>query len=218
MLLTELEAGTTLLVKSYYYDKKAYGETEVSFRTTCTQIFSKGILTDEMTSEEGNPINFESDKVCSDVYLLREGESPIVWHNVYIKRLMLKGKRIHCIVSKLVGSKFNRRSSFRLSVGAKTVARLGSNRKTADVHVKDVSQSGFSIVTDIENEVHQYDYVRVAFDDFGYRLALSGICVRCQSTGDHRVIYGCTLDTQAENLSEYMAEKQRYIAQKSARH
>lgn len=212
MLLTEIDEGDELFIKSYYYDKTTYGDAEVNFRTTCTEILNRGILTNEMTTDDGNPINFESDKVCSDVYLIREGECPIIWKNAMIKRFTIHGERIHAIASKLEGIKFNRRGSFRISVGARGIARLGVSRTTADVIVKDISLSGFAIIIEPKYEVRQFDYMRVTFDDYGYRINVTGVCIRHQPLPDGRIIYACTIDAKNPDLEDYIAAKQLALA------
>lgn len=214
MYITDIEVGDELLIKSYYYDTDTYGDTEVNIRTTCTEVLSAGILTDELRTDDGNPINFESDKVCTDVYLIREPEAPIVWKNVAIKRIGLAGRQIHGIVSKQTGIKINRRNRFRVPVRTRTTADFGLGDKSVEVVVRDVSYTGFAIVAPGEEELHQYDQVQITFDDIGFHLTLEGYAVRREKADENRVIYGCIINQRDDKLEEYLKEKERILIQK----
>lgn len=216
MRLSELKVGDELIVKSYYFDKKHYGAAEASFTTTCIEVHERGILTGELCTDEGTPINFESPRVCSDLYLIKVGEHPVLWKNVIIRHTSQLGIKNHIIVARNSGQRYNRRASFRVLVGAKAVARLGVSRTTADVYVKDISLTGFAISIESKYDVGLHDAIRVTYEDSGHTFAVEGICIRKQKVSEDRVICGCVLNTRSKALAEYIAEKQRLLAKKNS--
>lgn len=208
MQLSELKTGDLLNLKSFYCEE-SQGNSYITFSTTVKEVYPGGILVDTICSEEGNPINFESNIVKTDLYKIQNGDSPITWEDVTVKRIISNKINGHIIVSKFSGKKVNRRNNYRVSVGVSAVARLGLSRKTATVMVRDVSSTGFAVVIDNKNEVKLRDSIRVTYDDDMLHISLNGICVRTQKVDDDRTLYGCRLEYSTSQIDNYVAQKQR---------
>ena len=207
--ITDIAEGGNLIIKSFYINPMRAGEADVNFDTICHQVFPKGIIVETVRSEEGQPIDFSSNIVQSDLYYIRENQSPIIWENVIIKSLLFDGEHKHIIVPRKPGRKFNRRAHFRVYIGLSGVAQLGLNKGTKDIIIHDMSYSGFSILADKETKIHVNDTIRVTFDDRFQHFAINGICVRRQLKSNDSVIYGCVFPKKSKEIREYVLEKQQ---------
>lgn len=136
---------------------------------------------------------------------IQDDGSPYLWVNVHIHNH--KGAYVLQTVSD--GARFNRRNSFR--VGISKMARCTMpNSDMAQVMVKDLSLSGFSII-DRQNKVHlsQGQVVSIYFEDLEFKIDLDGRLVRTLQEEDY-TIYGFVICNICRDLSEYVNTKQVY--------
>ena len=207
--LLDITPESRLLCKSFHNNKSMQDDdAEISFDVTCYQNLKKGLVVELITSEDGRPIDFSSDFVQTDLYFLRENQSPYIWENVSIKRFYYDDRYVHVIIPSVKGHKLNRRNYFRVSVGLPGIARLGFNRKPADVLVHDISYSGFALVTNKEYEIHLKDSVRITYDDDNQHIVLNGVCIRKKTLSDTRVLYGCLFETRKPQIKDYILKRQ----------
>lgn len=135
-------------------------------------------------------------------YILDDG-SPYLWVNVRIHNH--KGSYVLQVISD--GARFNRRNSFRVSVSKMARASL-PNGEMAQVMVKDISLSGFS-VTDRKNQlkISPGSMLSVAFEDIEHKIDLDGRLVRVEHEEDY-VVYGFVICNLCNELSSYVNTKQ----------
>ena len=107
------------------------------------------------------------------------------------------------------GFENNRREAFRLYVGCGGIAQLGLNKSAAKLLVKDVSETGFSFLSEKEIESILNMPVRLVFNDMEYNISLMGIIVRKVKIDEQKYLYGCRLSVTNNQLSRYINDKQR---------
>ena len=157
----------------------------------------------ELDYSEAHRLVFDSVKV--DMEYCDEKGTPFIWHKVRI--INHKGQYIMQVFAN--GAKHNRRGCFRVGVGIMANVRMLGNNGPAQVMVRDVSLSGFS-VTDRRGELNLNigDKLTVRFDDLGYRLDLTGVVVRIEQHEDITV-FGFKTCNLCKDLSTYVSVKQR---------
>lgn len=157
-------------------------------------------------------VGFETETlVIYNMYMLDpETDKLHMWKEVQIRKVLLAGKLYHLVQSKDDSTIVNRRDSFRVYIGLKGIAQLGSHRNAYDVVVKDLSESGFSIITTDDIELNDTTQVRVSFSDNTLRVKfdLNGVIVRKATLPNGTFLYGCTLKGTHVKLSKYLAKKQ----------
>jgi len=179
------------------------------FKTTVIEEIDTGGVYAEPVRVQEKVLSFASDNVVVNIILYRTEKAPIVWRHVIVETVVYRKNTVYRITSATSGLEENRRNAFRLPVGLPGVAQLGSNRKAADVLVKDVSELGFSLVSvdDIEN--FEGILVRLVFSDGNTTLSLTGLVVRKVKQDDGRFLYGCKLNSKMPALAKYINESQR---------
>ncbi len=145
------------------------------------------------------------ENVQIDVEYGSESTVPIVWRNVKI----VSYQSDYAMQTPTDGYKHNRRDSFRVSVALYAKLRNPRANDPAQVMIKDVSLSGFSI-TDRKKELNYSigDEVSVGFEDIGHILNLKGRIVRIEEQEEF-TIYGLTITNLCKDLSSYVNIKQR---------
>lgn len=214
MNLTDISVGAEVLIKSHYEDAEENGEKGVRFTTTCVEILEQGILTNEISTEDGSPVNFDSEIVVTDVYYISEGKDPVVWENALIRRVKKDGQYYHGIVSAKEGRKFNRRINFRLSIDLPATGTVGIDKRPINMMIKDLSASGFAIVVAPEVEMKMNEEVLADYQDGEEQISLKGAVVRKQTVSETKVVYGCRLRGGGKTLGDYISRKQREYLQK----
>lgn len=156
-----------------------------------------------ITLDYGGKERLVFENVQIDMEYIGEDGLPYLWVNVQIHNH--KGAYVLQTVSD--GSRFNRRNSFR--VGVSKMARCStSTGDSAQVMVKDISLSGFSII-DRSHKIHltQGQMISILFEDLDYRMDLDGRLVRIEQEEDY-TIYGFVICNVCNELSPYVNTKQ----------
>lgn len=147
------------------------------------------------------------------VAIVGEEAKPYLWKQVAIATMKSGGGKVyHAILSDQPGKKVNRRSSFRLFIGAEGMLQIGNNSEEINVFVKDVSATGFSFVCDPSVELRRGSSVTVAFRDEGdeVRFKLNAGIVRKEEIKDgESIVYGCRLKMESEYIQRYVVDRQR---------
>lgn len=169
-----------------------------------------GILT-EPIRVSGKILSFENSTVKVNLIMNRDGMPPIVWKGVGITVISTKGGSKYKLIAGGEGVQVNRRESFRLFIGMRGVVQIGANKKAIEIIVKDVSDTGFSFVSDEDYEDVQNKPVRLVFNDFNQSFSLIGLIVRKVVIDEKKIIYGCKLGSPNSRLTHYITEKQRQM-------
>lgn len=147
-------------------------------------------------------LNF--DNVQVDVQHQDGSGVPIFWRKVKV----MFYKNSYLLQVNTLGTRSNRRNSFRVSVGA-----LGwlnqAGKQPCQTIVKDVSMTGFAI-TDRKKELQLTagDKALISFEDITFKLTLEGKVVRIEKHADY-IIYGFAIVSVSNNLTTYISMKQR---------
>lgn len=157
----------------------------------------------------GKVISISNANIALELMYIRKNMSPVVWKGVACDNVMLESKVYYKISSKDEGAEKNRREAFRLFVGCKGVAQIGTNKKAVNVTVKDVSESGFAFVGDTNINSVIGTPVRLVFYDLDEQFSLMGIVVRKVPIDELSSLYGCKLSVANSKLSRYIMSKQR---------
>jgi len=206
MLLVEIPENSNLI-----FELNLNGQ-RFEFPSKCIDVSGSCILA-EPIKVNGKVLNFKTqESMTVNLIMIREDKSPFVWKGVGVNVVTDKtNKTFYKVAASADGYEMNRRGAFRLFVGITGVAQMGINKKALDVIVKDVSESGFSYVSneDIENVLNMP--VRLVFGDLNMNFSLMGIVVRKVVIDEKKIVYGCQLSTNNANLVKYISEKQRQM-------
>lgn len=137
--------------------------------------------------------------------------TPFVWNDPKIRLVKYAGKMYHMVSIPGEGNYVNRRQAFRQYVGEEmpiTVTHHGGERDVLTVLVKDLSETGVGIVSDVLMDVE--DSIRLRISDAGYLMSINAVIVRIQEEKDKRDrIYGCQFTEKVPKLSQYIMQIQR---------
>lgn len=171
------------------------------------QAFIKSVLKEnvaviDVVFQDGRKLNF--DNVQINIEYAPEDGVPFIWRTARIVNI----KNQYVLQVNGEGVRHNRRSCFRVSVGVYArMAMIG--RQGADVMIRDVSLSGFSIADrDKSLNLDMGDELTVVFSDLGYNLKLAGRVVRIEEM-ESMIIYGMETRNLCKDLSTYITVKQQ---------
>lgn len=137
--------------------------------------------------------------------------TPFVWNDPKIRLVKYSGNLYHMVSLPGEGNYVNRRQAYRQYVGTEmpvTVIRQGGERDVHTVLVKDLSETGVGIVSDVLMNVD--DSVRIRISDEGYLLSVNAVVVRVQENEKTRdKMYGCQFTEAIPKLSQYIMQIQR---------
>lgn len=166
---------------------------------------------------EGKILNFNGKGILTSILVQLPESKPLVYHNVMLNTLKKDdGTFCYGIQSNEEGVEINRRGAFRCSIGIQTVLRIGLDRTTYDVTIRDVSLTGFSFVfanfeqtTEVGKMVHAVlnDYLEDTCENFSFQLYAR--IVRMEELENGKTIYGCKMEEKVRGLDSYIAKKER---------
>ena len=163
----------------------------------------------------GKVVSISSPNISVELMYIRINKSPVVWKGVACDNITYESRIFYKIRSRDEGAEKNRREAFRLFLGCHGVAQVGTNKKAINVTVKDVSETGFSFITNQDMESVEGTPVRLVFYDMENQFSLMGLVVRKVSVDEESFIYGCKLSVNNSKLSRYIVDKQRNDISKS---
>ncbi|MBQ4282830.1 MAG: PilZ domain-containing protein [Lachnospira sp.] len=202
MKLNELEVGDNVILQVNFNDKFA------DFPSVVVKTDKEGIFI-EAVKVNDKVVGFSSANVAIDLYNVRAEKPPMIWKRVACTTVTVGGKVQYYIVASGEGYESNRREAFRLFVGIAGIAQLGVNKKAVDVIVKDVSETGFSFVSEYDMGEIINSPVRLVFEDMDRNYSLMGIVVRKVIIAERKIVYGCKLSVENFELVRYINFKQR---------
>lgn len=196
-------------------------ETMFEFDTTVRTRHKKKVLF-EPIRKNGKILNVQSDNIRVDVMYIREAEKPILWTGTQMVCVKYKGQLYYAAAENMKGKEHNRRGDFRLFIGEEYPAKIGQNKRSHLVVLKDLSNSGFAFVSPekIENSDGVFVYILYygKLDDKKIELPLFGKIIRNATLTDGRVLYGCVLVKKNELIGHFINQKQmEQLAKKNER-
>lgn len=202
MKLSELEKGTGLCLSVVWKEQRYEFETRILGKKRREIIL-------EPIRKDGRLLNVEGKEFVTDLFLWRSGDKPICWKNAGLHCILWKKQVVYAVSADSVGKTYNRRNFFRLFVGEEAVARVGE-RRARRVVLKDISNSGFAIIS--QREVPDGALIAmnypVELEGKERKLMLYGKVRRTESLPDGRVMYGCSLVRKNELVGRYVTQKQ----------
>lgn len=154
-------------------------------------------------------VGLSSNNIIVNLILVRKNRIPVVWRRVSVQTDIHKRQTVYRIIAVTSGMEENRRNAYRLALGVQAVAQLGANTKAVDVTVRDISESGFAVISKENIEEFDGKLVHLSFADEGRNFSLIGLIVRKEQYAEDRYLYGCKLNQRYVMLSRYINEKQR---------
>ena len=169
---------------------------------------SDGIVC-EAVRVQGKAVSLDGIGVSIEVMFIRTEKSPVLWRGIVCETIYIDSKMFYKITCREDGVEKNRREAFRVFIGVSGVAQLGLNKKAVNVIVKDVSENGFSFISDEDFEDVVNVPVRLVYTDMGINFSLMGIVVRKVKIDEKKNLYGCKLSVENSRLGQYIIQKQR---------
>lgn len=137
--------------------------------------------------------------------------TPFVWNDPKIRLVKYGGKVYHMVTLDGAGNYVNRRQAYRQYIGEEmpiTLTRQDGEKDVLTVMVKDLSETGVGIVSDVRMDVD--DSIRLRISDEGFLMSVNAVIVRIQEDqGKRDRIYGCQFTEKTPKLSQYIMQMQR---------
>ena len=207
MRLNELtpDTGAQLLV--------IIGTQTLEFSTTIREVFDDCIYTDPITQDE-KIIGFSTKGIMIDLIVTdAESERAFQFTNVKIRTIKTPkdDKIYHEIRCGGEGRVINRRGACRVWLGEDGYASYGLGNPSFPVTVKDISVSGIAFICDKDKDIPEGSIVHVNFIDesTGTTFALAAIIVRSMEMERSRIMYGCKLNQESNQIAKFVNDKQR---------
>lgn len=167
--------------------------------------------------KDGRILNFNGKGILTSVLIQPSDSKPIIFRNITLNT-MKKDDGTFCYGVQCIdeGIEINRRGAFRCSIGVRSIMRIGLDKTTYDIIIRDVSLTGFSFVfcnfddsTEVGKGVHLVlnDYLDEICENFSFQLY--GNVVRVEEVENGKTIYGCKLSEKVRGLDMYIAKKER---------
>lgn len=181
--------------------------TTLDFKTRVRDVIGEnGIWVDIIKDGKGRSVSFTGVPVSLS-YSAGKGQ-PAVWSLVTVKLLKVGGELKQAIVTSVAGEVINRRRVYRQKIELPGKVDYGADQET--VHVKDVSSTGFSFVSDGKGVRHGTSIMLVlTYEDGDNVITLHGKIVRVQELEKGKLCYGCKFTGRTDLLTKYIRRKKR---------
>jgi hypothetical protein len=167
--------------------------------------------------KEGRILNFNGKGITTSILVQLPESKPMIFHNIILNTMKKNdGGLCYSVQCTCEGVEVNRRGAFRCPIGLRSLMRIGLDKETHDIIIRDVSLTGFSFVfidleeaTDIGKGIHIVlnDYLENSDENFSFQLY--GNVVRIEEVENGKTIYGCKLAEKVRGLDMYIAKKER---------
>lgn len=190
---------------------------KLEFNTTIDEVYPKKkiVLAAPVYMNE-KLLTFRGEHLILDTLVSNEESAPILFKNIEIKLIKKPDNTVcYSLFTIVEGKTYNRRDSFRCSIGLPTTVQCGMHRVPYDTVIRDISATGFSFIlpnttkVDPNNVVHILvnDYIEETAERFNFNLY--GLIVRSFPLDAHRTVYGCRLNNTVYGLDKYLMTKER---------
>ena len=191
---TDIPLETPIILNIYNNDK------HLTLDATIVRFLDKHLAVININYPGERVLNF--DKVQLDIEYAKYQASPYVFRNCKI--VYHSGNYILQVLSE--GIKINRRDSYRVPIGRSANSNIPGHNI---VIVRDISHSGFALTDRNKNfNLAMGPHVSIAFEEWGYKIALEGKVVRIEEREDF-MVYGIKTTSFCKALPEYISMKQR---------
>lgn len=194
------------------------GQQALDFSTTVrsTDPRTHSIETDVIMKDH-RVVNITGKNVIVDVHAFPAESLPMVFKHVRVSFVKNSDKFSYRMVSAVPAVGLNRRECYRVFIGKNIALQCGSNKKTIDAILKDISSSGVAFTV---NECDDEDFVvgqvlHTVFDDRleetseNFSFQIYAVVVRKEELENGKVIYGCLLNSRMPGLDRYIMTKER---------
>lgn len=180
---------------------------KIQLTSRITNIIEQSLIIEPLTVD-GAIVTIPNNVDIELLVVRGDGEVPLYWQKIRIEQKTYHDQEVHVITSKLPGVRFNRRSSFRVSIGAQ-IKVSGIGKEPMNLNLRDLSANGFSLMVpkDLEIEFHKkisMEYLDRKNQKF---FELGGRPIR-KSELNGMMVYGGVLDKRNPELEAYLAQKQ----------
>lgn len=125
-----------------------------------------------------------------------------------ISTVKVKGEPYYRVAALGEAIRDNRRGAYREFIGRDVrINRLNRDFEGLTVELKDISATGFGILTNVEMDVGEELAMKFQYDEMSELL--HGTIVRVQEVGARDKVYGCKLRDDGKDMGKIMAQLQR---------
>lgn len=227
MRLNNLEVGTIVTINATDYEKSVRMESEILDISPEDRLFVEKAIKSlnkevfcvlDLITEGKAVINFLSVRVkCTLTALIND--KPYSWNDVKILKLNLPNRgSCHIVLCDDDVDTFNRRGECRQWLGYDALCKFGDSQVAKDVQLRDLSPSGVGLLCSTELPVELGLKVNIQFRD-EFKSSVSGeyvsklytinaIIVRYVPTNNNKLLVGCKLDKEYEEITKLIYSKQ----------
>lgn len=227
MRLNNLDVGTIVTINATDYEKSVRMESEVLsvsledrlFIEKAVQSLNKEVFCVlDLITEGKAVINFLSVRVKCTLTALID-DKPYSWNDVKILKLKLPDTgSCHIVLCDDDVDTFNRRGEYRQWLGYDAFCKFGDSQVAKDVLLRDLSPSGVGLLCSTELPVELGSKLNIQFyeetksnisGEYVSRLyTINAVIVRYVSTNNNKLLVGCKLDKEYEEINKLIFSKQ----------
>lgn len=227
MRLSDLEIGTIVTINATDFEKSIRMESEILSVSSEDKLFIERAVKSlhkevfcvlELITEGDLVINFLSVKVkCVLTALIND--KPYSWNDVKILKLRLpEAGSCHIVLCDDDVDTFNRRREYRQWLGYDALCKFGDSKVPKDILLRDLSPSGVGFLCNTELPVEVGLKICIQFhDEFKSSISdkynsklytINAIIVRYVPTNNNKLLVGCKLDKEYEEITKMIFSKQ----------
>lgn len=227
MRLNNLDVGTIVTINATDYEKSVRMESEVLsvsledrlFIEKAVQSLNKEVFCVlDLITEGKAVINFLSVRVKCTLTALID-DKPYSWNDVKILKLKLPDTgSCHIVLCDDDVDTFNRRGEYRQWLGYDAFCKFGDSQVAKDVLLRDLSPSGVGLLCSTELPVELGSKLNIQFyeetksnisGEYVSKLyTINAVIVRYVSTNNNKLLVGCKLDKEYEEINKLIFSKQ----------
>lgn len=189
----------------------------MNFDTKILEVYpQKKMVLAEPIYRNDKVVTFSVKNLLIDLWVQPEKAQPVLFKNITVA-LVRKPDNTVCysISSRLEGKNINRRNGYRCFIGTAVTIQVGVNHSTSQAILRNLSISGFSVVTGPDVQLSENQVIHTVYQDRieevskNYSFQLYGLIVRKEELENGQILYGCRLNNAVLGLSNYLNLKQR---------
>ena len=201
MFLNQIGLGSKVKIEFNMQNQKLEFETEVvraleektqlGFTVICKSI-----------RKDGKVINLKSKEGNFSVYISNVTDNrDYKWNAFYIANVRIDNETFLRISSMKEIKPLNRREYIRLPVGDNIVVQVGTNKKTLDGFLNNISLTGFgcTVLTTCDAKIGEHATVSYFNKELNHNFRFNGIVKRVEHLRAERVYIGCQLEGENDN-------------------